>query len=155
MPRIISFGWTWPAVVAKEKTCTRRDWNDKYAMSFKSGEVCHAWDFSPRSGHGKWIADIKIKDVYFQNTSCLKNGDYVNEGFLFLDDHKHLIPNVKGSPLMNYIGEDDPCRRFFWNWKEEQKDLYVVRFDVMTVDGMALADMILADVAMNDGRIEI
>ena len=155
MPRIISFGWTWPAVVAKEKCVTRRDWNDEYAMSFKPGEICKAWDFSPRSGHGKWIADIRIVSVYFQNTSCLKNGDYIKEGFLFLDDHKHLIPNVKGSPLINYIDDDDPCRRFFWNWKEEHKDLWVVEFEVVNVDENRLAEMILMDVAVNNGSIEI
>mgnify|MGYP001617316838 CR=1 FL=1 len=155
MPRIISFGWTWPAVVAKEKCVTRRDWNDKYALSFEPGEICHAWDFSPRSGHGKWIADIKIKDVYFQNTSYLKDNDYVKEGFLFLDDHKLLIPQVKGSPLLNYIGDYDPCHKFFLDWKEENKDVWVVEFEVKTVDTMRLADMMIADVMLNNGVVKI
>lgn len=155
MPRIISFGWTWPAIVAKEKTCTRREWSDKYALSFKSGEICRAWDFSPRSGHGKWIADIKIKDVYFQNTSCMLYADYQDEGFDFLDGHKHLIPQVKGSPLMNYMDDDRPCRRFMVDWRKERKDVWVVRFEVMKVDEKTLFDMISADMSLNGGRIDI
>lgn len=145
MPRIISFGWTWPAIVAKEKTCTRRDWNKKFALSFEPDEICHAWDFSPRSGHGKWIADIKIKEVFHQNTFNMAEDDYKAEGFEFFDKHKHIIPQIKGSPFLNYMDDDDPCRRFFWNWKEEMKDLWVVKFKVMKVDENILANLLVDD----------
>lgn len=155
MPRIISFGWTWPAIVAKEKTCTRRDWDKKYAMSFKPGEICHAWDFSPRSGHGKWIADIRIKEVFHQNTFNMVDADFQDEGFDFFDRHTNLIPAIKGSPLMKYFGSHYPCQRFFEAWKEEMKDLWVVRFEVLAVDEKTLANMILTDITLNDGRVDV
>lgn len=48
--RIISFGWTWPALVAKSKTVTRWDWDEDYARRFHKGDIVLAYDRSPRLG---------------------------------------------------------------------------------------------------------
>ncbi len=35
----ISFGWTSPAVKARRKAKTRRDWKDSHAKKFKPGDL--------------------------------------------------------------------------------------------------------------------
>jgi len=47
---ILSFGWTWPAFVARAKTCTRRFWTPRYAERWVVPRVFEAYDRSPRFG---------------------------------------------------------------------------------------------------------
>lgn len=141
MPRIISFGWTWPAVVAKKKTETRRNWKDDYATSFKEGEMIQAYDFSPRSGHGKFIAGIRIKSVTREDLCFMVEEDYIAEGFHFLDRHQQMIPDVKGSPIAQHKGERYPCRSFFDAWRQVPGMVWVVRFEILIVDKEALRSL--------------
>ena len=57
--KIISFAWTTDALLAGKKTVTRRDWDDRYARRFQAGDICAAYDKSPRFG-GKKVAEIKL-----------------------------------------------------------------------------------------------
>lgn len=45
--KIISFGWTIEALLDGQKTCTRRNWNEKYALSFHAGDLIQAWKELP------------------------------------------------------------------------------------------------------------
>ena len=42
--RIISFAWTTEALIQGKKTQTRRFWKDRYAKSFKKGDLIQAYD---------------------------------------------------------------------------------------------------------------
>jgi hypothetical protein len=51
---IISFGWTTPALLAGEKTETRREWNRVYLLqmqaAWRKGQRVHdAWNTTPRN----------------------------------------------------------------------------------------------------------
>ena len=82
--KIISFGWTWPALLAEpplRKTVTRRDWNVEYALRFK-GDLIQAFDKSPRFG-GKKIATIRlIRSPYNEPIDLMPDSDYEAEGFI-------------------------------------------------------------------------
>ena len=134
MPKIISFGWTWPALVAGKKTVTRREWNYAYAESFMRGEICQAWDFSPRSGHGKRIGEIRIVSVAREPLISMADEDYRQEGFHFLDRHQDMIPDAKDSPIAKYKNAKRPCREFFEGWRKRPDSVWVVRFVVLKID---------------------
>ncbi len=81
--KIISFSWTTQALLAGKKTVTRRDWDDKYAQSFKNGDWVQAYDKSPRSD-GKRVCLIKLtKDPYKQWLHEVTDADEKKEGSLW------------------------------------------------------------------------
>jgi len=80
---IISFAWTTPAFVARQKTCTRRDWNDRYAKQFVPGRMAQAWDQQPRYG-GRRIGTIELLSMTRERYCDAPPGDWWEEGFAFL-----------------------------------------------------------------------
>ena len=81
--KIISFAWTTQALLDGKKTVTRRDWDDKYARSFKQGETAAAYDKNPRAG-GKKIAEIQLtKAPYKQWLHEVTDTDEIKEGHLW------------------------------------------------------------------------
>lgn len=62
---IISFAWTTPAVVMREKCVTRRDWAAKTIQQFEHAAMTvalvEAWDKSPRFG-GKCFGKVRGPD---------------------------------------------------------------------------------------------
>ena len=120
--KIISFGWTWPALFAEaplRKTVTRRDWDADYAASFKAGELIQAYDKSPRFG-GKRIALIKLGQApYFEPVSDMPDDDYEAEGFAYLNANRHLLP--KSMPY-------DVSKMGFNAWRKSGEHMWVVRF---------------------------
>ena len=83
MSKIISFAWTTDALMEGKKTVTRRDWDDKYASRFKVGEVCSAYDKSPRYG-GKKVGEIRLtKAPWKQWLHDVTDEDEVKEGGLW------------------------------------------------------------------------
>lgn len=121
--KIISFSWTWPALLAEghlQKTVTRRDWDADYAASFKAGELVQAFDKSPRF-KGKRIARIRlIKAPYMESISAMPDSDYEAEGFAYLDANRHLLPKS-----MLY----DVSRAGFNAWRKSGEQLWVIRFE--------------------------
>lgn len=112
---IISFAWTTPAVVARRKTRTRREWSENYARKFKAGSICQGYDKGPRVG-GKPIHLIRImRDPWIQNTSELTECDFESEGFQYMAEQGFKI---KGQDLY----------AFFDQWIDAAIDLYVVDF---------------------------
>lgn len=135
MPRIISFGWTTPALLAGAKTCTRRDWKDRYARTFRPGEVCTAYDRNPRV-HGKPVARIQIESVSDRRVPMIETlpSDYAKEGFLWFDQH----PEERAEALPKLMGglglERWPAvtmAELFENWVMSGQSLYVVRFKLL------------------------
>ncbi len=121
--RIISFGWTWPALLAEgplQKTVTRRAWDGDYAKCFKAGDIVQAYDKSPRF-NGKKIATLRLTvDPYYEAVSDMPDGDYEAEGFAYLDANRGLLPKK-----MPY----DVSRAGFDAWRRTGERLWVVRFE--------------------------
>ncbi len=119
MPKIISFAWTTPALIAGFKTVTRRQWNARYAGSFKTGDLVQAWDKSPRTGKGQRVGWIRLtKDPYLEITQDMPDSDYEAEGFEYLYRNR-----ARGSPPMGTSPAD------FYEWKAAGELYWVVRFE--------------------------
>lgn len=123
--KIISFAYTTAALLAGQKTVTRRYWKPTHAASFKPGEIVQAWDKSPRFG-GKKVAEIKILAIYQENTKDMPNSHYAKEGFKYMLDNNIPIGKRGKTPIMTDV--------VYWRaWKAAQDDVYVVVFEVMEI----------------------
>ncbi len=137
MPRIISFGWTTPALLAGAKTCTRRDWKPRYAASFRPGEICTAYDRNPRV-HGRPVGRIEIESVSEEREPMRDAplADYAHEGFEWFDQHyeERLEALPKLVVGLHLAGPDIPSMIDLWHeWVESGQALYVVRFKLLEV----------------------
>lgn len=119
---IISFGWTTPALLAGQKTVTRRDWSPKHAAKFKDGMLVDAWNTSPRNVHmsPRKVAVIRLTDTPELQLTCrTADVDWFAEGFQYLSEH-----GLK-------VGKETP-RELWEKWhKHTDRWLYVVRFEVV------------------------
>lgn len=68
------------AILAGEKTVTRRQWKDSHAAKFKAGAVVDAWRGNPRNG-GEKFAQLKITSVTYEANAAIPMRDYWLEGF--------------------------------------------------------------------------
>jgi len=109
--KIISFGWTVEPLLYRTKTVTRRTWNFKYAQMFKPGDICLAYDKSPRVG-GKPIAKIKINKIYQEQLKDMPDADVQNEGGLW-------------SSKTDFIKKCFDGKRNLW--------VFVIRFEVIEI----------------------
>lgn len=121
---IVSFAWTTAALLATwpdgsdVKTCTRRNWSDKYARLFKAGMDVQGWDRGPRVG-GWQVAVVRlIADPYLERTSSMPDRDYKAEGLEWMEKQGILIRGK--SP-----------RQFWDDWKLADELVYVVRFQLV------------------------
>jgi len=118
---IISFGWTTDALLAGEKTVTRREWKHQHAARFKAGAVVDAWNTTPRNlrGEPRKVAEVRLtRTPYLESTLDMPEDDYAAEGFDYLDANGLLIAGMNA--------------REFWNrWKLTPVTLWVVRFEVV------------------------
>lgn len=112
---IISFAWTTPALVAGFKTCTRRDWLQKFAERWHKGTMAQAYDKSPRF-KGVRVGHIElVRDPYRERTCDIPDEDYEAEGFGYMERNNILI---RGK-----------TPRQFWDaWRDGPGELWVVRF---------------------------
>lgn len=128
--KIISFSWTSPALLARAKSVTRRDWKLRHAESFRKDELVQAWDKSPRF-EGKKIGIIRLlRAPYLENTFWLPDEDYEREGFKYLDEHPELI-----GAAAKRAGFTPPLIETFERWKYVGETLYVVRFEIVELEG--------------------
>lgn len=125
---ILSFGWTWPAFVARAKSCTRRIWTPSYLARWQGlfGPF-QAYAQSPRFGgkcvgHGRVRGGIGVEDL-----SAMPDADYEAEGFAWFHAHPHLIPKA-GRKMFNTCARQD-----FDRWRQEGGQVCVVRFDIIDV----------------------
>ena len=122
---IISFAYTTPALLAGEKTVTRRDWVDSYARRFRPGMLVDAYDRSPRI-HGKKVATIRILSVIKEPDANMPDSDYEAEGFAYL--HPRGIGKAAGH---------DTSRAGFAAWRESGESSWVCRFELVSVEPKA------------------
>lgn len=118
--KLISFGWTTPALLAGEKTCTRRDWTPGHAARFKAGELVAAWNALPRvvSKQPRQVATVRIESVRWSNE--YPDEDFEKEGFKYLDGLGITINGVRPTAL--------------WRaWRRQKPYFFVVRFQLVEV----------------------
>lgn len=122
---IISFGWTTPAILARRKTVTRREWDPRYADRFYEGQVCDAWNTSPRNvrGNPRKIATIRLtaKPTY-ELTRQAPPEDWEREGFEYLSANGHKVGKLTPEELWNQ-----------WHRHDNYARLWVVRFEIVEV----------------------
>lgn len=122
MPRIISFAWTTPALVAGVKTCTRRAWAPQYARHIHAGDLMTAYDRNPRA-HGIPVATIKITaDPYLEQTRDAPPEDFEREGFRWLAEHGFTVDGLTPDDLWA-----------IWHSRANSSLMYVVRFELVEV----------------------
>lgn len=127
MPRIISFAWTTPALVAGQKTVTRREWDDDYAKRWKPGEIALAYNRSPRA-HGEAVARLKIISVTHEDDFLAPSSDYEAEGFAWLKEHPEALPKTDRS-MYRFNVE----RSQFNRWRDAGGKSWVIRFEVLEI----------------------
>jgi len=116
---IISFAWTTPAFVARQKTCTRRDWNDRYAKQFVPGRLAQAWSQQPRY-RGRRIGTIELLSLTQERYCDAPGSDWKAEGFDYLQT---LGATVHGCEPLD-----------LWNeWAERRDTCWVVRFEIVGI----------------------
>jgi len=116
--RIISFAWTTPAVLAKRKTCTRRDWNDQYAESFQTGELLAGYNRSQRYG-GHQIAVVKLTQrPYKEPLRNAPDSDWEAEGFAYLTEIGAKVNGITPRELWDM-------------WKQTWDTEWVIRFEII------------------------
>lgn len=114
----MSFAYTLAPFLSGEKSRTRREWMEKYAKSFRKGDMVTALNKNWMYG-GKRIAIIQLTaDPFVQNTSEMTDEDYILEGFAYLEKNGLL-----------FRGKEP--RKAFDAWKAEKKDIWVVDFKII------------------------
>ncbi len=131
--KIISFAWTTGALLAGHKTVTRRDWNDRYAATFRPGELVQAYDRSPRF-NGKPVAVIRILSVTKEADADAPDSDYDAEGFGWYFDREveRAWQDDPGSVPDSEIAEQC-CPHGFDEWRRAGGTSWVVRFELVEV----------------------
>lgn len=115
---ILSFAQTTPALLAGEKTVTRRDWTESHARRFRRGDLVQAWDKSPRA-HGKRVATIRLTgEPYQERAQNIPSLDWWGEGL----DYMHRL----GYPEAKQIWD---------GWRRDNPLLWVVRFELVLIEG--------------------
>lgn len=116
--KIISFAWTTPAILARRKTCTRRDWNDRYAQSFQAGEMLAGYNRSQRYG-GHQICVISLtQKPYREPLRNVPDSDWEAEGFAYLTEIGAKVNGMTPQELWDV-------------WKQTWDPEWVVRFEIV------------------------
>lgn len=115
---IISFGWTSPALLAGEKSETRREWNRVYLQRmvrhYRQGRtILDAWNTSPRNVRadprpGK-IATVMLTDEpRIETIETADGGTWAREGFEYLTLHGFRLDGLTPMELWSQWVENDP-----------------------------------------------
>ena len=128
----ISFGHTWPALVARAKSVTRREWKASHAKSFRAGDQVLALDRDRRAG-GQPIAELRlVDDVRPERMIEMPDSDYAAEGFAWFHAQPQAIPvSAIGQP---WAQEECSLGAFqAWRATRRAQRVYVVWFEVERV----------------------
>ena len=113
----ISFSWTTQALLAGQKTVTRRAWKDSWAKHFRAGDFVAAYDKAPFAG-GKQIATIRLSSsAYQERVGDAPESDYHCEGLAWMAN--------QGIRIQGQLPGQ------FWDdWRMENPLVWVVRFEL-------------------------
>lgn len=125
--KTISFAWTSPALIAGQKSVTRRGWDDEYARRFRRGEVVMAYDRAPRHA-GQPIARLRILSVTHERDADTPDSDYGAEGFTYLQAHPELLPKGKRLAYLAQVSWEA-----FEEWRQAGGTSWVCRFEVLDI----------------------
>ena len=135
--RIISFAWTTPALKALRKRCTRRSWDDAYALTWHAGDYGAAYDRLPRA-RGKQFGVVRLTQrPYKERTGAMPETDFDNEGLQWMDERHLLI-----------LGKTP--RQFWDDWKAADEELWVIRFEIATVTSTTLNYSFWPELTINE-----
>jgi len=116
--KIISFAHTTPALLAGRKIVTRREWDDRYARSFKAGELVQAWDHVPRVKGAHRVGTIRLTaDPEWSNE--YPAADFEGEGFAYIEEC--------GADAVLGL----PARELWRLWCAARLHFWVVRFSLV------------------------
>jgi len=118
---LLSFTWTTDALLAGNKTCTRRCWSERTAKSwinaYKSDRLIHsAWDKTPFCRGARKIADIRLtKGPYQERLADMPQSDLSAEGGLWSSKEEFI--NLFGSPdkVVWVVRFELACSPGLWN----------------------------------------
>lgn len=135
--RIISFSYTTAALLAGAKSCTRRDWNHRYAQTFQAGERMAAYNRSPRF-HGDHVATIRLlAKPTFEPLADMPDSDYDAEGFAWLSEHPESWPKTTQGMPAGPVFRHQFSREGFnmWRYSDEGRAgyMWVVRFALESI----------------------
>ena len=116
----ISFAWTTVAVRARAKKCTRRNWTPEYARRFFEGQKVLGITRNYRFGGTPFAIVQLTADPCSERTGKMTEQDYEDEGLLWMERQGLLIRGIEP-------------RLFFDNWKEENEQVFVVRFNIVEI----------------------
>jgi hypothetical protein len=126
--RIISFGYTWPALISGAKSCTRRQWKHTYAARFNHGEVVLAYDRDPRYG-GQPVARLQLTArPKWESMREMPDSDYEAEGFAWFAEHPGWVSASARDQIWGAC-----TREAFEAWRQSGGWCYVMRFKVVEV----------------------
>lgn len=122
--KIISFAWTTPALLAGQKTVTRREWQPKYAGRFHEGDLIAAWNRQPRFRGGQHVATIRLtQDPYIERINDIPDADWLGEGFAYLESVGATVNGGTPRELFDW-----------WRNPENRDSVYVVRFELVSIE---------------------
>lgn len=105
---IISFSWTTPALLAGQKTKTRREWKAAHAerveAARQAGKLFEAWNYAPRvvTRNPHQIAVIRLTEpVRLIRRNDLPPEDWEAEGFEYLTQHSHTLHGLTPRQVWN------------------------------------------------------
>lgn len=114
---IISFGHTTDALLAEQKTVTRREWTRGHARMFCEGLLVDAYDKSPR--HGRKVATIRItRGPYRERLAEFPIQDVAGEGFAWMARTGREMPPVPwltDEAALAWQGYRSALKRYFDN----------------------------------------
>lgn len=120
MAKIISCAWTTPAVRARVKKCTRREWPESYARQFKAGDTIQLYDKTPRCG-GKFICMVRLTAApVLESSGLAPASDWFDEGFSFLTAAGATVNKMRPVDLwVSWFHEPRPLWVIRWEYLEE------------------------------------
>ena len=116
---IISFAHTTGAMLAGEKTVTRRAWAASHAAKFHAGQLVDAWDHVPRVKGARKVGAIRLTADPVLSRDYPED-DFAAEGLLWMQDRWQFIDSMEPA-------------QFWQRWRRERPALWVVRFELVEV----------------------
>ena len=126
--KAISFAWTTPALLARAKSVTRREWPERYARQYHKGEQVLALNKSYYA-RGHAVAVIRLTDdPRLEPDLDAPDSDYEAEGFAYLAEHIDELPKAARGQVRMTLS-----RSAFDEWRRAGGFSWVIRFELTEI----------------------